>query len=65
MAVNGIAWGATAGMGLKSYEHKLESQGRPGTGVAKAEKSPRPKVGGQVGCGWAGARLGGTHMQAP
>ena len=42
-----------------------KSQGRPGTGGAKAKDFPTKGWRGHVGRGWAGACLGGTHMLAP
>ena len=60
-------------MGRKGGNSKsvLEGGERPRARGGPEPGEPRPKVTpakgwrGHVGRGWAGARLGGTHMQAP
>ena len=41
------------------------SIGAAGTAGAKTENTPAKGWRGHVGCGWAGACLGGAHMLAP
>ena len=55
-AVNGIAWGETAVALLLSCE--AQELGWLGNRVCQSQKALK-------GCGWAGARLGDTHTQAP